>query len=262
MPDDILRRIVADKVVEVQRRRGRLPFALVCEKASEQKPPRDFIGALRDSARLPVIAEIKRRSPSRGILRAPFSPFALAREFANSGAACLSVLTDRKFFGGGGAHLKLAKAAGLPILRKDFILDEWQIAESRAMGADAILLIAAMLNGDKLQQLASAAAKWQMAVLIETHDEEEAQTALAVPNALIGINNRNLRTFAVDINTTINIAPLLRRVDAARLIVAESGILDNTDIDKLRDADAFLIGETLMRAKQPGVALRKLFNKN
>ena len=158
--------------------------------------------------------------------------------------------------------MKLAKAAGLPILRKDFILDEWQIAESRAMGADAILLIAAMLNGDKLQQLASAAAKWQMAVLIETHDEEEAQTALAVPNALIGINNRNLRTFAVDINTTINIAPLLRRVDAARLIVAESGILDNTDIDKLRDADAFLIGETLMRAKQPGVALRKLFNKN
>lgn len=281
-PVDILQRIAADKLVEVERGRGVLPLSVLRDLADKQLPPRDFVAALGDSckpsqtavhqskqnpqqqssAKLPVIAEIKRRSPSRGVLRQSFSPAALAKEYEDGGAACLSVLTDRKYFGGGIKHLQMAKAAvSLPVLRKDFILDEWQIFQSRAMGADAILLIAALLNGKKMQQLAKLAMILGMAVLIETHDDEEVQTALTVPGALIGINNRNLRTFVVDINTAIRLIPIIRRIDPNRLIIAESGVKNYDDIDKMQNADAFLIGETLMRAPKPGEALKELFNK-
>ncbi len=251
-----------------------MPLSALDKLADRQLPPRDFVGALRaccklsqqlthspqQSQMLPVIAEIKRRSPSRGVLRESFSPSALAREYEDGGACCLSVLTDRKYFGGGGKHLKMAKAAvSLPVLRKDFILDEWQVVQSRAMGADAVLLIAALLDGEKMRQLAKAAMQLGMAVLIEAHDDEEVKAALEVPNALIGINNRNLRTFVVDINTAIRLIPQIRSIDPSRIIIAESGVKNNDDIRKMQNADAFLIGETLMRADKPGEALRELF---
>lgn len=273
MTTDILRRIAADKVVEVQRGRGFLPLSSLRELADKQPPPRDFTGALQSCkqwqqkaqqqpARLPVIAEIKRRSPSRGVLRESFSPSALAREYEKGGASCLSVLTDRKYFGGGGRHLRMAKAAvALPVLRKDFILDEWQIIQSRAMGADAVLLIAALLNGEKMRQLAKAAMQWGMAVLVETHDDDEVNSALQVPGALVGINNRNLRTFVVDNNTAARLIPHIRRIDPARIIIAESGVKTNDDIRQMQNADAFLIGEALMRADKPGEALRELFRR-
>ena len=258
---DILRRIAEDKRAEVLRLEKQTPLALMRRRARKQKPALDFAASLRDSSRLPVIAEIKRQSPSRGVLRKPFSPRKLAREFADSGAACLSVLTDKKYFGGAGEHIAAAKESGLPVLRKDFMLGEWQIVEARAMGADAVLLIAALLSVEEMQSLAAAAREFKMSVLVEAHDDVEVKAALAIPDALVGINNRNLRTFAVDINTAARLAPKIKKADASRLVVAESGVRGAKDIVKLQAAraDAFLIGETLMRAKSPGAALRKLF---
>ncbi len=257
----ILARIAADKRAEILRRQKQTTASAIRKKAKAQPPPKDFAFALRDSSRLPVIAEIKRKSPSKGTLRSPFSPQKLARAFAAGGAACISVLTDKKYFGGESAHLPQAARAGLPLLRKDFVLCEWQVWESRALGADAVLLIAALLDLPQLQKLAAAAADWGMAALIETHDENEVGAALAVPDAIVGINNRDLQTFAVDIQTTARLAPKIKKADASRLVVAESGIANAKDAAMLRaaGADAFLIGETLMRAPAPDETLREFF---
>ncbi|MDM5147596.1 indole-3-glycerol phosphate synthase TrpC [Candidatus Persebacteraceae bacterium Df01] len=258
-----LQRIVADKRCEVARRRQNESLITVQQRASAVPPPRDFVAALQSpNSRLPVIAEIKKKSPSKGLLRADFDPATLASQYEAGGATCLSVLTDTPYFGGKDAHLQQARAACmLPILRKDFMLEEWQIYESRALEADAVLLIVAALTPELMHSMAQAAHKLGMAVLTESHTAEELEMALTVPNALIGINNRNLHTFEVSLQTSINLLPLAHATTPRPLTVAESGIASNADIKSLTAAgvDAFLIGETFMRASDPGTALRQLF---
>ena len=231
-------------------------------------PPMDFAAALQGAAgeegggRLPVVAEIKRRSPSAGLLRAgDFNPAEIARSYAESGAACLSVLTDAEHFGGADSHLMLAReASGLPCLRKDFIADARQIPQSRILGADAILLIMAALPDDgEVMEFARLAADLGMRVLAETHDEEDLSRALRLPGVLIGVNNRDLRTFNVSLDATFRLAP--RAKDAGRFVISESGIDSADAVSQLREhgADAFLIGGALMRSPDPGAALRSLF---
>jgi indole-3-glycerol phosphate synthase len=219
---------------------------------------RDFIGALR--AKNPaVIAEIKRASPSKGLLRADFDPAAIARSYEQGGAACMSVLTDVQFFQGAPEHLQAARGAcRLPALRKDFVIDPYQVFESRAMGADCILLIAACLSAAQMSELESLAGTLRMAVLVEVHDGAELDIALRLKTPLIGVNNRNLKTFETRLETTLE---LLSRVPNERMVIAESGILSRADVAKLRDrgVSAFLVGEALMRAPNPGQALAELF---
>ena len=254
----ILDRIVEAKRAEVASARKSLPEHRLSELAREAAPPRDFAGALR--ARNPaVIAEIKRASPSRGVLRADFDPASIARSYERAGAACLSVLTDREFFQGAPEHLQAARAAcALPVLRKDFVIDRYQVLESRAMGADCILLIAACLSAQQMAELESAAHGLGMAVLVEVHDADELDVAVRLQTPLIGVNNRNLRTFETRLETTLELLP---RVPKERLVVAESGILERTHVSRLRDAGiaAFLVGEAFMRAPDPGKALHNLF---
>jgi len=219
---------------------------------------RDFVGALR-AKRPAVIAEIKKASPSRGVLREQFEPAAIARSYERAGAACLSVLTDRQFFQGAPEHLLAARSAcALPVLRKDFVIEPYQVFESRALGADCILLIAACLSVDEMLELERIATALGMAVLAEVHDAEELERALSLKTPLIGINNRNLRTFETRLETTLN---LLSRVPKGRIIVTESGILGGTDVKRMRDAgvETFLVGEAFMRSSDPGAALRELF---
>jgi indole-3-glycerol phosphate synthase len=260
---DILAKILASKRDEVAAlARERSPAAV--EKAAEAAAaPRDFEGALRAriaTGKPAVIAEIKKASPSRGVLRPQFDPSAIAESYERSGAACLSVLTDRAYFQGAPEFLTSARvASGLPALRKDFIVDDYQIAEARAIGADAVLLIVAALDDASLRVFEAHARSLGMAVLVEVHDAAELDRALALDHALIGINNRDLRTFAVRLATTLELLP---RIPKGRLVVTESGILERADVATMREhgVEAFLVGEAFMRAPDPGAALAKLFD--
>ena len=206
-----------------------------------------------------MIAEVKRASPSKGLLREHFVPAELARSYQAGGAACLSVLTDREFFQGAPEHLRAARAAcGLPVLRKDFIFDPYQVQEARAMGADCILLIAACLSVAQMKELESLAASLSMAVLVEVHNAEELEAALELRTPLIGVNNRDLRTFETRLETTLGLLPLIPK---DRLVVTESGILSSADVARMRShgVQVFLVGEAFMRAADPGTALRSMF---
>ena len=252
----ILERIVAAKRAEIAAAQRAVPLGQL--KDIQAPPVRDFVAALR-GRRPAVIAEIKKASPSRGVLREDFDPVAIARSYEKAGAACLSVLTDREFFKGSAADLQAARGAcSLPALRKDFVVDPYQVHESRAMGADCILLIAACLATGEMQELERMAHATGMAVLVEVHDGEELERALRLRTPLIGINNRDLRTFETHLETTLR---LLERVPSDRLVVTESGILAAADVERMRSAGvtAFLVGEALMRAADPGAALSALF---
>jgi indole-3-glycerol phosphate synthase len=230
--------------------------------ALAQPPARDFVGALRaelGAGRAAVIAEIKKASPSKGVIREHFVPAEIAASYARHGAACLSVLTDRQFFQGDASYLQQARAAcSLPVLRKDFMVDAYQVDEARAWGADCILLIAACLDDAQMAELEAQALELGMAVLVEVHDGDELERALRLKTSLLGINNRNLRTFEVALDTTLALLP---QIPADRLLVTESGILGRADVQRMRDArvHAFLVGEAFMRADDPGTALAELF---
>jgi indole-3-glycerol phosphate synthase len=260
---DILARILATKADEIAAAKRALPMREISAAARAQSPPRDFLGALRAkiaAGRPAVIAEIKKASPSRGVLRAEFDPPAIAASYEKHGAACLSVLTDRVYFQGDAGHFVAARAAcALPALRKDFIVDEYQVVEARGMGADAILLIVAALADARLAALEACARELGMAVLVEVHDGAELERALRLATPLVGINNRNLRTFEVSLATTLDLLP---SVPAGKLVVAESGILAPADVAAMRahGVDAFLVGEAFMRATDPGAALAALIS--
>ncbi|MDZ7748866.1 MAG: indole-3-glycerol phosphate synthase TrpC [Halofilum sp. (in: g-proteobacteria)] len=259
---DILRRILARKAEEVAEAAAREPLGALSRRAAEADAPRGFRAALeaRIAAGEPaVIAEVKRASPSKGVLRADFDPEAIARAYADNGAAALSVLTDRDFFQGAPEHLAAARAAsGLPALRKDFVVDPYQVYEARAMGADCILLIVAALGDAALRELRDAAAQLDMDVLVEVHDGDELERALAIGPDLVGINNRDLRTFETTTETTL---ALRDRVPDDVLLVTESGILDAVDVAAMQRAGvhAFLVGEAFMTAPDPGARLAELF---
>jgi indole-3-glycerol phosphate synthase len=259
---DILRKILATKAEEITAAKRARSYAEVAAAARALPPPRDFEGALRAkiaAGRAAVIAEIKKASPSRGVLRLHFDPPSIARSFEAAGAACLSVLTDRQYFQGAPDFLTAARAACLlPVLRKDFIVDEYQIAEARALGADAILLIVAALDDARLAALEACAADFAMVVLVEVHDAAELARALRLRTRLVGVNNRNLRTFDVSLATTLDLMPHL---PDDRLVITESGILAPTDVATMRarGVHAFLVGEAFMRAADPGAALSTLF---
>jgi len=259
---DILDKILATKAEEVAAAKRTRPFAEIAAAARAAPPPRDFEGALRAkiaAGRCAVIAEIKKASPSRGVLRERFDPPAIARSYEAAGAACLSVLTDRLYFQGAPVFLTAARAAcALPALRKDFIVDEYQIAEARALHADAILLIVAALDDARLAGLEACARDFGMAVLVEVHDGAELERALRLTTPLVGINNRNLRTFDVSLATTLGLLP---RIPGERLVITESGILAPADVATMRahGVHAFLVGEAFMRADDPGAALALLF---
>ena len=260
---DILARILQTKAVEVEQARAALPLSEVKARAAAAAPARDFVGAIRSrvEARRPaVIAEIKKASPSRGVIREDFRPAEIARSYELGGAACLSVLTDAQYFQGSLAYMTEAReACSLPVLRKEFILDEYQIHEARAAGADAILLIVAALDDARMQAFEAIADALGMAVLVESHDAAELERALRLKTPLIGINNRDLRTFETSLETTYG---LLRQIDGDRLVVTESGILDRSHVDAMRahDVHGFLVGEAFMRAPDPGTQLRALFD--
>ena len=260
---DILNKIIATKHEEVAAARGVKSMAQLEAEIAQQGAPRDFVAAIRqkiENGQSAVIAEIKRASPSKGVIRADFRPADIARSYAEHGAACLSVLTDRQYFQGAPEYLQAARAAcTLPVLRKDFLIDAYQVAEARAMGADAILLIAAALDLPQMQALERQAMDYGMAVLVEVHDGLELEAALQLQTPLLGINNRNLRTFEVSLETTLG---LLLRIPAERIVVTESGILSRGDVIRMRENDvhAFLVGEAFMRAPEPGEALAALFN--
>ena len=259
---DILNKIVAVKREEVAAALGKKSLAAMRADAESRVLTRDFEGAMRAkiaAGQAAVIAEIKKASPSKGVLRAEFIPADIAQSYAEHGAACLSVLTDKQFFQGSVDYLKQARAScDLPVLRKDFTVDAYQVYEARAMGADAILLIAACLDDAQMADLEAIARGLDMAVLVEVHDRAELERALKLKTRLVGINNRNLRTFEVDLQTTLDMLP---DVPADRLLVTESGILSAADVRRMRDANvhAFLVGEAFMRAAEPGEALAKLF---
>ena len=259
---DILHRILARKATEVAERSAGLPLAELAARCADLPPTRGFADALeaKIAAGAPaVIAEVKKASPSRGVIRADFDPAAIAASYAQAGAACLSVLTDADFFQGSEAFLQQARAAcTLPVLRKDFTIDQWQVYEARAIGADAILLIVAALGDATLLELTLLATELELDVLVEVHDEAELERALDLPARLIGVNNRNLRTFETSLDTSLRLRP---RVAAERVFVAESGIHTRADVATLRAADihAFLVGEALMRASDPGAELARLF---
>ncbi|MDA0225053.1 MAG: indole-3-glycerol phosphate synthase TrpC [Proteobacteria bacterium] len=262
---DVLARILSAKRDEIAAAQAQVPFAEMESRARLAAAPRDFLGALRAkiaAGRPAVIAEIKRASPSRGLLRADFDPAAIARSYEAGGAACLSVLTDAGFFQGAPEHLRAARAAcALPVLRKDFMIDPWQVLEARAMGADCILLIAAALSVEAMLELEALAHGLGMAVLVEVHDAEELEGALRLATPLLGINNRDLRTFATRLETTLDLLP---GVPEGRTVVTESGILAPADVARMRAAGvrAFLVGEAFMRADDPGGALLGLFGSS
>lgn len=259
---DILDRILAVKRDEVADAKRHRSLAEIERAARAMAPARDFVGALQAktvAGRSAVIAEIKKASPSKGVLREDFQPAQIAASYAAGGAACLSVLTDRSFFQGAPEFLQQARdACPLPALRKDFLIDPWQVFEARAMGADAILLIVAALSLRQMEEMEALASDLGMAVLVESHDAGELDVALKLRTPLIGINNRNLRTFEVSLNTTIE---QLARIDDTRIVVTESGIGNAGDVARMRrhGVNAFLVGEAFMRAPDPGAALELLF---
>ncbi|OJU89528.1 MAG: indole-3-glycerol-phosphate synthase [Burkholderiales bacterium 66-5] len=266
---DILQKICEVKREEVATAQKRTPFAAMRADAESRVLTRDFVGSLRAriaAGQAAVIAEVKKASPSKGVIREDFIPADIAQSYAEGdgqrggvSAACLSVLTDRQFFQGQPDHLKQARAScGLPVLRKDFMVDAYQIYESRAMGADCVLLIAACLQDAQMAEMEAIALQLGMAVLVEVHDGPELERALRLKTPLVGINNRNLRTFEVSLQPTLG---LLAQVPSDRLLVTESGIATREDVATMRagGVHAFLVGETFMRASQPGVALAQLF---
>jgi indole-3-glycerol phosphate synthase len=259
---DILNKIVAVKREEIAAARKQRDLASLRRDAEGRTDVRDFAGALRSkiaAGQAAVIAEVKKASPSKGVLREHFVPAEIAASYERHGAACLSVLTDVQFFQGAAAYLEQARAAcSLPILRKDFMVDAYQVFEARAMGADCILLIVASLDDALMADLEAQAHALGMAVLVEVHDGAELDRALRLKTPLVGINNRNLRSFEVTLDTTLG---LLKHVPGDRLLVTESGILARADVQRMRDANvhAFLVGEAFMRAPDPGVALAELF---
>lgn len=263
---DILKKICDVKVQEVAAAKKAVPLAEMRRDAESRLSTRDFVGALRAKiakGQAGVIAEVKKASPSKGVIRPDFDPVDIAQSYmvgnGKISAACLSVLTDRQFFQGQPDYLKQARASTLlPVLRKDFMVDPYQIYESRAMGADCVLLIAACLDDALMAEMEQIAHSLEMAVLVEVHDAEEMQRALKLKTPLVGVNNRNLRTFEVDIHTTLQ---LQKEVPADRLLVTESGILTQDDVKTMRDAGihSFLVGEAFMRAPDPGQALARLF---
>ena len=260
---DILEQIMAVKRQEVAQSLRRKSFADMRSDAESRVLTRDFVGALRAriaAGRPAVIAEVKKASPSKGVLRADFIPADIAQSYAEYGAACLSVLTDAQFFQGSADYLKQARAScQLPVLRKDFVFDPYQVYESRALGADAILLIVACLDDARMLELANIATSLDMAVLVESHDAAELERALRLPTPLIGINNRNLKTFEVSLDTTL---ALRAQVPADRLLITESGIHTRDDVLRMGAGgiNAYLVGEAFMRAPDPGVALAALFD--
>jgi len=266
MSSDILNKIVAVKHEEVAAAKKRLPFDAMRADAESRVLTRDFEGALRAKiakGQAAVIAEVKKASPSKGVLRAGFEPADIAQSYAEGdgqvSAACLSVLTDRQYFQGSVDYLKQARAScQLPVLRKDFLVDEWQVYESRAMGADAILLIAACLDDAQMAGFEAIARALDMAVLVEVHDAAEMERALRLKTPLVGVNNRNLKTFEVSLQTTLT---LQKEVPPGRLLITESGVSTRADVQLLRAAgvQAFLVGEAFMRAEEPGLALAELF---
>jgi indole-3-glycerol phosphate synthase len=259
---DILQKILAVKTQEVAAALQQKSLSQMRAEAEQAVPVRDFVGAIRHkiAAGLPaVIAEIKKASPSKGILRADFKPAELAASYASHGAACLSVLTDEQFFQGSTAYLQQARAAcQLPVLRKDFMVDPYQIYQARAMGADAILLIVSALSLAQMQEFEALAHSLKMAVLVEVHDGAELDLALQLKTPLLGINNRNLRTFEVSLQNTLDLLP---RIPADRIVVTESGILKQADVQLMRahQVNAFLVGEAFMRADDCGTELAKVF---
>ena len=260
---DILDKIVAVKRTEVAAAVERKSLSVMRADAESRVLTRDFTGALRASmarGRNAVIAEIKKASPSRGVIREHFEPADIAQSYAEQGASCLSVLTDRHFFQGSIDYLKQARAScQLPVLRKDFMVDPYQIYESRACGADAVLLIAACLDDAQLRDMEAISHNLFMDVLVEVHDATELERALRLKTPLIGINNRNLRTFEVSLETTLS---LRATIPAERILVTESGILMQPDVQRMTDAGvhAFLVGEAFMRAEDPGAAMAQLFS--
>ncbi len=263
-PSDILQRILARKVAEIAERSSRVNLAELQLHAATAPAPRGFVAALRQKiadAHPAVIAEVKKASPSQGVIRADFDPAAIARSYEAGGAACLSVLTDMDFFHGADAYLRDARdACALPVLRKDFTIDAYQVYEARTLGADCILLIVAALSDAALMEFSTLAHELGMDVLAEAHDATELDRALATPARLIGVNNRNLRTFQTSLDTTL---ALRERVPADRLLVTESGIHTRADVARMREAsvNAFLVGEAFMRADDPGMELRRLFGQ-
>lgn len=259
---DILERIVAVKREEIAVAKSRRGEVSLREEAEARRDTRGFTDALRrkaDADQAAVIAEVKKASPSKGVLREHFVPAEIAASYERGGAACLSVLTDERFFQGAAAYLQQARAAcALPVLRKDFMVDGYQVFEARAMGADCILLIAACLGDAQMADLEAQAHALGMDVLVEVHDGAELDRALRLKTSLVGINNRNLRSFEVSLETTLGLLP---RVPSERLLITESGILARADVQRLRDAkvNAFLVGEAFMRAADPGKALADLF---
>ena len=259
---DILNKIIAVKEMEVARALEKKPFAAIRAEAEAMPPPRDFIGAMRfkmEAGKPAIIAEIKKASPSRGVIRENFDPAAIARSYEQHGAACLSVLTDTQFFQGSKSHLVEARAAcALPVLRKDFMIDPYQVCRARTMGADCILLIVAALDLPRMRELEAQAMELGMAVLVESHDAAELELALQLKTPLIGINNRNLRTFETRLETTLELLP---RIPGERIVITESGILKPGDVERMRQhkVNAFLVGEVFMRAEDPGAELARLF---
>ena len=261
-PADLLEKILAAKAEEIALAKKRRGPAALRREAEAMPPPRDFVGALRakiSRGQAAVIAEIKKASPSKGLLRADFDPAAIAASYAVHGAACLSVLTDREFFQGEPQYLAAARnACALPALRKDFMLDVYQVFEARALGADCILLIAAALDLARMQELEAVAEELGMAALIEVHDAAELAAALALRTPLIGINNRDLRSFETRLATTLDLLP---RIPPERVVITESGIRTREDVALMRakGVNAFLVGEAFMRAPDPGVELERMF---
>ena len=259
---DILKKIVARKREEIAERSSATPEAELRTRLAGADAPRGFVDSLFarvNAGQSGVIAEIKKASPSKGVLREHFRPAEIARSYAQHGAACLSVLTDVDFFQGADAYLQQARGAcELPVIRKDFIVDPYQVIEARVLGADCILLIVACLEDTQMHELNDLAQQLGMDVLVEVHDGEELQRALAMPGRMVGINNRNLRTFDVSLQTTLD---LLDSIPEDRLVVTESGIHAPADVQLMRDnqVNAFLVGEAFMRAAEPGQKLAELF---
>jgi indole-3-glycerol phosphate synthase len=259
---DILKKIIKRKEQEIDSRVKTNPIEQVIELAKEASPVRGFVDSMKAriaNSEPAIIAEIKKASPSKGLIREDFHPAEIAKSYEEGGASCISVLTDIDFFKGNDIYLKQARAAcKLPVIRKDFIIDPYQVYESRAMGADCILLIVSVLDNMKLNQLYSLARALGMDVLIEVHDEEELLRSLPLGADLVGINNRNLRNFDTSLHKTIDLLP---QIPEGRIVVTESGIHNSEDVTLMRenDVNAFLVGEAFMRADDPGKALKKLF---
>ena len=262
---DILKKILNRKLEEIAERSQHTPLAMLREQAEDMPAPRGFVAAIEakiNQGDAAVIAEIKKASPSKGVLRADFNPAEIAKSYADHGAACLSVLTDKDFFQGSEAYLQAARAAcDIPVIRKDFIIEPYQVYEARAMGADCILLIVSALDDARLRLLSDLALQLELDVLVEVHDLAELERALILNLPLIGINNRNLSTFETSLNTTLD---LLGRISESHTVITESGIHSREDVTLMREhyVNGFLVGEAFMRADDPGAQLAELFGKS